>query len=125
MGNEAVFIQLEQNTVEDLTALEKNGGLKKPTGIPATDADLTRAFILKSHSSETRRTYKTTLQTFSRFCQMRHCKKISFAEVTFTDVTAWRDWLIKEGKRPHTISTKLAILRSLFEYGRAFWASLV
>ena len=29
------------------------------------------------------------------------------------------DWLIKEGRRPHTISTKLAILRSLFEYGRA------
>lgn len=37
----------------------------------------------------------------------------------YSDVTAWRDWLIKEGKRPHTISTKLAILRSLFEYGCA------
>lgn len=40
--------------------------------------------------------------------------------MTFEDVIDWRDFLIKAGKRPHTISTKLAIIRSLFEYGRAF-----
>jgi hypothetical protein len=40
--------------------------------------------------------------------------------VTFEDVIDWRDFLIKAGKRPHTVSTKLAIIRSLFEYGRAF-----
>lgn len=119
MENEAVAVKLEQNPIEDLMILSVNQEMKLENGIPATDADLTRAFILKSHSSETRRTYKTTLQTFSRFCKLRHGRQISFAEVTFSDVTAWRDWLIKEGKRPHTISTKLAILRSLFEYGRA------
>lgn len=119
MGNTAVSGQLVQNPVSDLAVLSANEEMQKSNGIPATDADLTRAFILKSHSSETRRTYKTTLLTFARFCQAKHGRKISFAEVTFTDVTAWRDWLIKEGKRPHTISTKLAILRSLFEYGRA------
>lgn len=119
MGNGAVSLKLEQNPVNDLEVLLVNVEIQKPQGIPATDNDLTRAFILKSHSSETRRTYKTTLQTFSRFCQLLHGRKITFAEVTFADVTAWRDWLIKEGKRAHTISTKLAILRSLFEYGRA------
>ncbi len=91
----------------------------KAHGIPQTDADLTRAFILKSHSEETRRTYRSTLQTFAGFCETRHGRRLDFAEVTFTHVTEWRDWLIKEGKRAHTISTKLAILRSLFEYGRA------
>ncbi len=91
----------------------------KAHGIPQTDAELTRAFILKSHSQETRRTYRTTLQTFAAFCEKRHGRKLTFAEVTFTHVTEWRDWLITEGRRPHTISTKLAILRSLFEYGRA------
>ena len=119
MENKAVSAQLEQNSVEDLEIFSANREIKLEKGIPATDAELTKAFILKSHSSETRRTYKTTLHTFARFCQLRHGRKISFAEVTFSDVTAWRDWLIKEGKRPHTISTKLAILRSLFEYGRA------
>lgn len=119
MKNQAVSMLLEQNSGDELTLPSSIVELPKPTRIPQTDGDLTRAFILKSHSSETRRTYKTTLQTFSRFCQLRHRKKLSFSDVTFTDVTAWRDWLIKEGKRPHTISTKLAILRSLFEYGRA------
>ena len=93
--------------------------IAKAPGIPQTDADLTRAFVLKSHSEQTRRTYRTTLQTFAGFCETRHGRRLNFAEVTFTHVTEWRDWLIKEGKRAHTISTKLAILRSLFEYGRA------
>jgi integrase/recombinase XerD len=119
MENGAVSVQLEQNSADELATLPINGELQKPNGIPQNDAELTRAFILKSHSPETRRTYKTTLQTFARFCRAKHGREISFAEVTFADVTAWRDWLIKEGKRPHTISTKLAILRSLFEYGRA------
>jgi site-specific recombinase XerD len=88
-------------------------------GIPQTDADLTRAFVLKSHSAETRRTYRTTLQTFAQFCEKRHSRRLAFSEVTFAHVIEWRDHLIKEGRRAHTISTKLAILRSLFEYGRA------
>ncbi|MBX7174719.1 MAG: tyrosine-type recombinase/integrase [Pyrinomonadaceae bacterium] len=119
MENKANSVKLEQHSADVLGISLPNGELPKPKGIPSTDAELTRAFILKSHSTETRRTYKTTMQTFERFCQLRHGRKISFAEVTFNDVTAWRDWLIKEGKRSHTISTKLAILRSLFEYGRA------
>lgn len=89
-------------------------------GIPATDEDLTRSFVLKSPSDETRRTYRNTLLEFARYFQKRNNRQIIFAEVTFEDVQSWRDYLIQQEKRPHTISTKLAILRSLFEYGRAF-----
>lgn len=119
MKNETVFVKLEPNQNMNPVILPENGQNINPHGIPSNDADLTRAFILKSHSTETRRTYTMTLKTFAQFCQSRYGHKIAFAEVTFTDVTAWRDWLISEGKRPHTISTKLAILRSLFEFGRA------
>jgi integrase/recombinase XerD len=95
----------------DLTALK---------GVPQDDVALTRSFILKSPSEETRRTYRNTLKEFVRYCERRQGKEIKFFDITFEDVIDWRDFLIKEGKRPHTISTKLAIIRSLFEYGRAF-----
>jgi len=89
-------------------------------GIPKDDEDLTRSFILKSPSEETRRTYRNTLKEFVRYCELRQGKEIKFFDITFEDVIDWRDFLIKAGKRPHTVSTKLAIIRSLFEYGRAF-----
>lgn len=88
-------------------------------GVPQTDADLTSSFILKSPSMETRRTYRNTLLEFGRFCKKRTGREFVYSEVTFEDVQVWRDYLIREGKRPHTISTKLAIIRSLFEFGRA------
>lgn len=86
---------------------------------PPTDADLSRSFILKSPSEETRRTYRNTLLEFGRFYEKRNNLQINFSKVSLDDVQAWRDSLINEGKRPHTVSTKLAIIRSLFEYGRA------
>jgi site-specific recombinase XerD len=86
---------------------------------PPSDADLSRSFILKSPSEETRRTYRNTLLEFGRFYEKRNISPMNFSKVTLTDVQVWRDYLIKEGKRPHTVSTKLAIIRSLFEYGRA------
>jgi len=89
-------------------------------GVPKNDDELKNSFILKSPSEETRRTYRNTLKEFVGYCERRRGKEVSFFDVTFEDVIDWRDFLIKEGKRPHTISTKLAIIRSLFEYGRAF-----
>lgn len=89
-------------------------------GIPQDDEALTRSFILKSPSEETRRTYRNTLKEFVRYCELRRNKEVKFFDITFEDVIDWRDFLIREGKRPHTVSTKLAIIRSLFEYGRAF-----
>ena len=114
--NSAVLVQ--PNNAQDNIQIKTNE-IQTISSKPETDDDLKLAFILKSHSKETRRTYRTTLQTFASFCKQRHGRKLSFAEVTFQDLTEWRDWLIKEGRRPHTISTKLAILRSLFEFGRA------
>lgn len=119
MKSETEVVKLVPNQQNNSVIRAENEKNLKPNSIPSNDADLTRAFILKSHSPATRRTYKMTLQTFAHFCHLRYGRKIAFDEVTFTDVTAWRDWLISEGKRPHTISTKLAILRSLFEFGRA------
>src|SRR5215204_2054385 len=89
-------------------------------GVPKNDDELKNSFILKSPSEETRRTYRNTLKEFVGYCERRRGKEVSFFDVTFEDVIDWRDFLIKEGERPHTISTKLAIIRSLFEYGRAF-----
>jgi len=89
-------------------------------GVPQNDEELKKSFILKSPSEETRRTYRNTLKEFVNYCERRQGKEVRFFEVTFEDVIDWRDFLIKAGKRPHTISTKLAIIRSLFEYGRAF-----
>lgn len=88
--------------------------------VPKNDDDLTRSFVLKSPSEETRRTYRNTLKEFVAYCERRQGRKVQLFEVTFEDVIDWRDFLIKAGKRPHTISTKLAIIRSLFEFGRAF-----
>lgn len=110
---------LPSSIENQLARQDKETAIAAVHGIPQTDADLKRAFVLKSHSAETRRTYRTTLQTFALFCEKRHGRRLEFSEVTFAHVTEWRDHLIKEGKRAHTISTKLAILRSLFEYGRA------
>lgn len=89
-------------------------------GVPQNDDELKNSFILKSPSEETRRTYRNTLKEFVSYCERRRGKDVRFFDVTFEDVIDWRDFLMKEGKRPHTISTKLAIIRSLFEYGRAF-----
>lgn len=84
------------------------------------DAELTKSFVLKSPSAETRRTYRNTLIEFKNFFLKRTEKEEApFSDITFEDVRQWRDFLIKQGKRPHTVSTKLAIVRSLFEYGRA------
>ena len=103
-------MESEQNTGVSVRQIEnqavaspESNEINKFQGIPKTDDELTRAFVLKSHSEQTRRTYRTTLQTFAQFCEKRHGRKLVFAEVTFTHVMEWRDWLIKEGRRPHTI----------------------
>lgn len=82
--------------------------------------EMVRSFVLKSSSTETRRTYRNTLNEFAAFCQRRRAvDELAFADVTVDDCLAWRDLLIKANERAHTVSTKLAIIRSLFEYGRA------
>lgn len=66
---------------------------------------------LKSLSVETRRTYQTHIKEFFKFIGNKHP-----GYVTPTDVIFWRDTLIKKGSRPTTVSTKLSVIRSFFEY---------
>lgn len=105
---------------ETLQITAQSSPQTRGTDLPRTDAELTSHFVLKSPSPETRRTYRNTLLEFGRFCAARRGGgAASFSQITFEDVRAWRDFLMRSGKRAHTISTKLAVVRSLFEYGRA------
>lgn len=74
-------------------------------------AQQARPFVLKSLSVETRRTYQTHIKEFFLFLNHKHP-----VYVTPTDVIFWRDTLIKKGSRPTTVSTKLSVIRSFFEY---------
>jgi integrase/recombinase XerD len=74
-------------------------------------AEQARPFVLKSLSSETRRTYQTHIKEFFQFLGNKHPVDVAPTEVIF-----WRDSLIKKGSRPTTVATKLSIIRSFFEY---------
>jgi site-specific recombinase XerD len=73
-----------------------------------------KPFVLKSLSEETRRTYETHIKEFFHFHNLKHPTL-----VTAVDVIRWRDTLLKKGSRPATVTTKLSIVRSFFEYLRA------
>lgn len=77
-------------------------------------AQQARPFVLKSLSPHTRRIYQANLVAFFRFLDQKHPSHVTTAEVI-----AWRDSLIKQGRRPATVATKLAIVRAFFEYVRA------
>ncbi len=71
-------------------------------------------FVNKSVSDATRRAYSRALADFFRFAQGKHP-----AEVTPADIQRWRDWLRSQRKRPATVSFKLSVIRSFFEYLKA------
>ena len=72
-----------------------------------------RAFVLKSNSPETRRTYETHIREFFLFHSLKHP-----VDIAAIDVIRWRDSLIRRGSRPSTVSTKLSVVRSFFDYLR-------
>lgn len=74
-----------------------------------------KPFVLKSLSEETRRAYEAHIKDFFHFHNLKHP-----IEVTATDVIRWRDTLLKKGSRPATVTTKLSVMRSFFEYLKAF-----
>jgi integrase/recombinase XerD len=78
------------------------------------DQALVEGFVKRSLSEQTRRAYRTAARDFVSFIGRKHP-----AEVTPDDVRRWRDLLIRQKKRPATVSLKLSIVRSLFEYLRA------
>lgn len=81
---------------------------------PRFEQSLARPFIFKSLSEETRRSYQRIITEFFRTNSLRHP-----AEIAPADVLRWRDQMVTAGRRPSTIATKLAVIRSFFEYLRA------
>jgi integrase/recombinase XerD len=70
-----------------------------------------RLFSNRSVSEETRRAYKRIVAEFFKFVNQKHPVLIGPG-----DVLAWRDFLIRERKRPATVALKLSVIRSLFDY---------
>lgn len=73
-----------------------------------------RPFIEKSLSNETRRAYSRVIKEFFSF---QH--NVDPIEIKPLDVIRWRDSLIAAKKSPATVSFKLSVVRSLFEYLKA------
>jgi integrase/recombinase XerD len=71
-------------------------------------------FVNKSVSEETRRAYHRAVSDFFQFVGGKHP-----VEVVPNDVLRWRDHLRAGRKRPATVSFKLSVVRSFFEYLKA------
>ena len=72
-------------------------------------------FVNKSISPETRRLYHRVIREFFAFVGYKHETLIN-AE----DILRWRDVLMSKGRKASTVSLKLSIVRSFFEYLRAY-----
>ena len=72
-------------------------------------------FVNKSISAETRRLYHRVIREFFAFVGYKHETLIN-AE----DILRWRDELMSKGRKASTVSLKLSVLRSFFEYLRAY-----
>lgn len=73
-------------------------------------------FVNKSVSEETRRAYRRTVADFFQFVGGKQP-----SEVVPNDVLRWRDHLRAGRKRPATVSFKLSVIRSFFEYFEGCW----
>jgi site-specific recombinase XerD len=71
-------------------------------------------FVNKSVSEETRRAYRRAVADFFQFAGGKHP-----TEVVPNDVIRWRDQLRHNRKRAATVSFKLSVIRSFFEYLKA------
>jgi integrase/recombinase XerD len=71
-------------------------------------------FYEKSVSEHTRRAYRQVVREFFTVHHQQHP-----AEITTKQILAWRDSLLAKRQRPHTVTFKLSIVRSFYEYLRA------
>lgn len=71
-------------------------------------------FVNRSVSEETRRAYRRAVTDFFQFVGSKHP-----ANVVPSDVINWRDHLRHSRKRAATVSFKLSVVRSFFEYLKA------
>jgi site-specific recombinase XerD len=87
---------------------------RSESGLEKWDTRLIARFSDKSMSEETRRAYRRVIREFFIFVNQQHP-----LHITPDDVLRWRDTLRAKRKKPATISFKLAVVRSFFEYLRA------
>ena len=78
------------------------------------DPKLAAPFCEKSLSEETRRAYRRVVKEFFLFVRALHP-----SQVTPAHVLSWRDSLKGDRRKAATISFKLTVVRSFFEYLRA------
>jgi integrase/recombinase XerD len=71
-------------------------------------------FVNKSVSEETHLAYRKTVADFFQFAGGKHP-----TEVVPNDIICWRDHLRHSRKRAATVSFKLSVIRSFFEYLKA------
>ncbi len=83
-------------------------------GLVTFDRRIATAFCERSVSEATRRNYRQIISEFADFIQGIHP-----AQVQPDDIRRWRDQLITAGKRPATVTLKLSVVRSFFEYLKA------
>lgn len=84
-------------------------GLARPLATRAA-----AVFCERSVSEETRRAYRRVVKEFFRFVDVTDPD-----EVTVTDVLRWRDFQLAQKKSASTVTFKLSIVRSLFDYLQA------
>jgi len=94
---------------ESLVKIDAEGQLARFNPRTATP------FVDKSISPETRRLYQRVIREFFAFISYKHETLIN-AE----DILRWRDDLLAKGRKASTVSLKLSILRSFFEYLKAY-----
>jgi integrase/recombinase XerD len=87
---------------------------RRPQVASSPSSVATRGFVERSTSEKTRRAYQATVREFQSFLGRRE-----IVDATHDDVRQWRDRLLKEGKRPATVTQKLSIVRSLYRYLQA------
>ena len=75
------------------------------------DSRVVVTFCERSISEETRRAYRRVVREFFAFHKQKEP-----AEVTPADVQRWRDHLITQKRSASTVSLKLSVVRSLFDY---------
>jgi integrase/recombinase XerD len=71
------------------------------------------AFYERSNSAETRRAYRRVTREFFQYFKWRHPRLISSEQIA-----EWRDKLKERRAKPATITFKLSVVRSLYEYLR-------
>lgn len=75
------------------------------------DSRVAATFCERSVSEETRRAYRRIVKEFFAFHRGKEP-----AEITPADVQHWRDYMIGRKRSASTVSLKLSVVRSLFDY---------